>query len=116
MEKINQCNFNFTDDNSIEISRMRGSIAPGGVVKSTESQDFTFDKVFDQNASQEAIFAELSQLIQSAMDGYHICVFAYGQTGSGKTYTMQGESFPDECLGNFLTYNYQISTFCVILL
>ena len=29
-------------------------------------------------------------MVQSAMDGFHSCIFAYGQTGSGKTYTMQG--------------------------
>lgn len=28
--------------------------------------------------------------MQSALDGYKVCIFAYGQTGSGKTYTMVG--------------------------
>ena len=37
----------------------------------------------------------LQYLVQSAVDGFNVCIFAYGQTGSGKTFTIYGsESNP----------------------
>ena len=51
---------------------------------------FKFDKVFPPSAGQELVFDEVSDFVQSAMDGYQVCLFSYGQTGSGKTHTMQG--------------------------
>lgn len=53
---------------------------------------FNFDQIFDQNSTQTDVFYELSQLIQTVMDGQNICVFAFGQTGTGKTFTMEGDS------------------------
>lgn len=46
--------------------------------------------MFAPSSGQEAIFQEVSEFVQSALDGYNVCLFSYGQTGSGKTHTMQG--------------------------
>jgi len=55
----------------------------------------TLDRVFDASAQQAHIFAEVDGLVQSALDGYKVCIFAYGQTGSGKTHTMLGQHEPN---------------------
>ena len=62
--------------------------ARDGVAGSTNRYTFGFDKVFDPEASQASVFKEISELVQSALDGQRVCIFAYGQTGSGKTFTV----------------------------
>jgi kinesin family member C1 len=63
-------------------------------LRSEDGKDhaFAFDRVFGPDAGQAAIFNEVSDLVQSALDGYKVCLFSYGQTGAGKTHTMLGSS------------------------
>ncbi len=81
---------NFPDDDAdskeIEIMGLEEKSSLGNVT--TKKNSFSFDRVFGPSSQNEDIFNEISQLVQSALDGYNVCIFCYGQTGSGKTFTM----------------------------
>lgn len=79
------------EDEQEEIKLLQSAETASGQ-QITKAYPFTFDKVFGFNSLQKEIFDEISQLVQSALDGYRVCIFAYGQTGSGKTFTMEGDS------------------------
>jgi len=55
-----------------------------------KDREYVFDSVFTPDIRQEVVFESTKHLVQSAVDGYNVCIFAYGQTGSGKTFTIYG--------------------------
>lgn len=66
------------------------------IVESVDLQHrFTFDHVFDQDATQQSVFDDLAlPLVNDVLQGYHATILAYGQTGGGKTYSMFGPQGP----------------------
>ncbi|XP_055638893.1 protein claret segregational [Toxorhynchites rutilus septentrionalis] len=76
-----QCGWKYLDEQSVEIYAADAN---------SKRMEFSFDHVFHSKTRQEDIYENVAPLIQSALDGYNVCIFAYGQTGSGKTYTMDG--------------------------
>eukprot|EP00931_Biecheleriopsis_adriatica_P095815 TRINITY_DN6943_c0_g1_i1.p1 TRINITY_DN6943_c0_g1~~TRINITY_DN6943_c0_g1_i1.p1 ORF type:complete len:1033 (+),score=204.50 TRINITY_DN6943_c0_g1_i1:90-3101(+) len=57
---------------------------------------FTFDHVYDQDASQPNVYMRTARAsVMSALQGYNATILAYGPTGTGKTYTMEGSRWED---------------------
>ena len=71
--------------------------------ESYQTHTFTFDRVYDESASQEEIYETTAQSavfsaleVRAAHQGYNATLLAYGQTGTGKTYTMEGFKYNGE--------------------
>ena len=79
-EKEKKCSrvVEFPDETTLTVETEKGT------------KEFVYDHCFGPESTQEEIFEDTRNLIQSSLDGFNVCVFAYGQTGSGKTFTMVG--------------------------
>ncbi|KAI3870372.1 hypothetical protein MKW92_001408, partial [Papaver armeniacum] len=53
-------------------------------------RSFKFNKVYDQQATEEEVFLDTQPVIRSVIDGYNVCIFTFGQSGWEKTNTKTG--------------------------
>lgn len=73
------------------IASMQRAAFPKKATGRIREHRFVFDRLFDENASQEDVYCDTSKpLIDNVLNGYNATVFAYGATGCGKTHTISG--------------------------
>ncbi|KAI5288287.1 kinesin-like protein Klp5 [Ascosphaera aggregata] len=79
--------FDPPEDNPVQ--RFSKTVVPGK--KKVKDQTFMFDRVFDENTSQQDVYEATTRgLLDNVLDGYNATIFAYGATGCGKTHTITG--------------------------
>lgn len=67
------CGWTFSDDKNLKVE------STGMVPSGSGAKPFKFDKVFDMASSQNEIFETIAPMIQSALDGFNVCIFTYGK-------------------------------------
>merc|ERR1719401_2301857 len=77
------------DHGDTQVTSATGSMSLEIDNKDDGKSNFCFDAVFTPG-TQDEVFEDCRDLVQSAVDGYNVTIFAYGQTGAGKTFTMAG--------------------------
>lgn len=80
----------YLNETSLRLTPPDGVYGARKSVSAIDDKDYHFDKVFDDNASQDDIYESVAEHILATVRGYNTTIFAYGVTGSGKSYTMTG--------------------------
>ena len=78
--------------NTLEVeSNQKLILTSPPTIKNPTRLKFTFDNIFNTNASQKEIYEKcMPAYISCVLGGKNATIFAYGVTGTGKTYTMNG--------------------------
>ena len=85
-----------SQDSSLKIDCTNNSIEASG-------RQFTFDRVFGFDSTQDSLYDESSRkIVESVLEGYNGTIFAYGQTGTGKTFTQSG--IMDHCFNHVFDF------------
>lgn len=94
-EQVGECPLTFPPSeedvrNENVIIAQQPFVDRGGLSSRRKKWKFAFDTVLEPQHDQNDVWTSVQPFVQSAIDGYNVCLFAYGQTGSGKTFTMLG--------------------------
>jgi len=86
----------------VEVTTVFDTMTIGVARRGEKVVPYHFDAVFAPG-SQDQVFEDCRDLVQSAVDGYNVTIFAYGQTGAGKTFTMYGAPGQEGILSRTVT-------------
>ena len=62
------------NEEQTKLSLSSDQLSVDGLKSQTNTWDFNFDSIFGPNSTQETVFDEISQLVQSALDGYKVFI------------------------------------------
>ena len=90
----------FANESSVLQFPGNGGIVATSPDKGNVIKSFTFNVVFEPEATQKDVFEHcgVGEMVELALSGYSTTCICYGQTGSGKTHTLSG---PPNLVSNF---------------
>eukprot|EP01038_Epipyxis_sp_PR26KG_P007746 gene7746-10523_t len=90
----NKINSKSSYGNCIEIinSNVLNIVKIEGIFRNSP-KSYEFDSIFCEDARQEEIYSQISDLVVSTVNGFNSTILVHGATGSGKTHTMIGDDY-----------------------